>query len=51
MRKISPPLKRLDRILRRIISTTKVDIDQIIADEEWKNKKEPAIKPKPPEEG
>jgi hypothetical protein len=50
MRKISPPLQRLDRILRRIVSTPKVDIERIIADEEWK-KKDPPIKPKSKTEG
>jgi len=46
MRKISPPLKRLYRILRRIVSTPKVDIEQIFAEEEWKHKKDPPEKPK-----
>lgn len=40
MRKISPPLKRLDAVLRRIISTPKVDIDQIAAREERKKKEQ-----------
>jgi hypothetical protein len=44
MRKISPPLQRLDRILRRIVSTPKVDIERIMAEEERK-KKDPPIKP------
>jgi hypothetical protein len=50
MRKISPPLKRLDRILRRIVSTPKVDIERIFVDEEWK-KKDPTMKPKSKETG
>lgn len=50
MRKISPPLQRLDRILRRIVSTPKVDIERIMADEERKKKDLP-VKPKSETEG
>jgi hypothetical protein len=50
MRKISPPLQRLDRILRRIVSTPKVDIERIMAEEERK-KKDPPIKPDSKPEG
>jgi hypothetical protein len=47
MRKISPPLKRLDAVLRRIVSTPKVDIDRLVAREERKRKKEKEPEPPP----
>ena len=45
MRKISPPLKRLDAVLRRIVSTPKVDIDRIVAREERRKKKKESETP------